>query len=64
MEQYGGFYDDNGNKINPDLSPRPQLCMSCRKNDLGGMEEILCTLNRLDQKDSDEFICGAYEVFK
>ena len=64
MEQYGGFYDDNGNAINPDLFPKPQLCMGCRKNDLGGMEEILCTLNRMDQKDSDEFICGAYEVLK
>jgi hypothetical protein len=28
---------------------------------MGGEEEILCLLNRNDQRDSDEFNCGAYE---
>ncbi len=63
MDSLDGFYDDEGNEINPDLIPNPQLCMSCKKKDWGGMEEILCNLNRLDQKDDDDFICYAYEQF-
>jgi len=56
-----GFYDDDGTKINPELVPKPSLCITCKKDDLGGEEEILCILNRHDQKDEDDFKCGAYE---
>jgi len=56
-----GFYDDDGNKLNPDLIPKPDLCLSCTKNE-DPNEEILCTLNRLDQADDDEFVCYAYEA--
>jgi hypothetical protein len=64
MDSINGFFTDDGEEINPDLIPIPHLCMSCKKKDWGGMEEILCTMNRLDQKGSDEFICGAYEGFE
>ena len=54
------FYDDDGTEINPDLIPKPSLCISCKKDGLPD-EEILCNLNRMDQQGKDEFICGAYE---
>ena len=62
MENINGFYDDNGNKINLDLVKKPWLCLLCKKEDMNDpMEHILCTMNRLDQRDEDEFKCGAFE---
>ena len=55
------FYNDDGSEVNPDLIPKPSLCISCRKDGLLGEEEILCNLNRMDQQGEDEFKCGAYE---
>jgi hypothetical protein len=54
------FYDDDGTEVNPDLIPKPLLCISCKKDGIRN-EEILCNLNRMDQLGDDEFICGAYE---
>jgi hypothetical protein len=60
-ENLSGFYDDNGNRLNPDLVFKPALCLSCR-HDNDPKEESLCILNRLDQaEDEGEFQCGAYE---
>ncbi|MBN1759098.1 MAG: hypothetical protein JW863_12310 [Chitinispirillaceae bacterium] len=60
-DDISGIYDDDGNKINPELVPKPSLCLLCRK-DNDPREEMLCTLNRLDQQDEEgEFLCGAYE---
>ncbi|RLD36904.1 MAG: hypothetical protein DRI89_15735 [Bacteroidetes bacterium] len=56
-----GYFDDDGNKLNPDLIPKPDLCLSCTKNE-DPNEEILCNLNRLDQDGDSEFICYAYEL--
>ncbi|MDG6028114.1 MAG: hypothetical protein E3K40_15725 [Candidatus Brocadia sp.] len=53
------FYDDDGTEINPDLVPKPSLCVSCKKDDDPG-EEILCILTRADQQDQAEFQCFAY----
>ena len=55
------FFNDDGTEVNPDLIPKPSLCVSCKKDELSGEEEILCNLNRMDQLGNDEFICGAYE---
>ena len=55
------FFDDDGTEVNSDLAPKPSLCISCKKDELSGEEEILCNLNRMDQQGEDEFICGAYE---
>ena len=55
------YYDDDGKEINPDLIPKPSLCITCRKNSMSGKEEILCNLTRADQQGETEFICGAYE---
>ena len=53
------FFDDDGNEINPGLTSKPSLCVSCVKDD-DPNEEILCTLNRLDQQDEDDFQCEAF----
>ena len=59
-DEISGIYDDDGNKINPDLIPKPALCVSCKKDDEPGEEEILCALNRFDQQGEEDFKCGAY----
>jgi hypothetical protein len=55
------FYDDDGTEINPDLIPKPPLCVTCKKDGISGEEEILCALTRADQQGEDEFRCYAYE---
>jgi hypothetical protein len=54
------FYNDDGTEVNPDLIPKPDICLICKKND-DSSEEILCTLNRMDQSDDIEFKCFAFE---
>ena len=54
------FYDDDGTEVNPDLFPKPGLCVICKKLD-DPDEEILCTLNRLDQRERAEFKCFEFE---
>ena len=53
------FFHDDGTEFNPDLIPKPSLCISCKKDELPN-EEHLCDLTRMDQQGSDEFICGSY----
>jgi hypothetical protein len=61
-EPISGIYDDDGNKINPNLIPVPGLCITCKSYHVEDWEEnMLCNLNRFDQRNSVEFICGAYE---
>jgi hypothetical protein len=59
-EHLHGFFQDDGTPINPELIPKPGLCILCRKDD-NPSEEIFCTLTRMDQRDSPEFICKAFE---
>lgn len=61
--QFLGFFNDDGTEINPDLVPKPGLCVTCKKDDDTDPEEnMLCILNRADQMEEDEeFKCGAYE---
>lgn len=54
------YFDDDGNEMNPDLIPKPALCVSCVKDEEPG-EEMLCNLNRLDQQGETDFKCGAYQ---
>ena len=53
--------NDDGTEINPDLVPKPDLCVSCKKDGQLGEEEILCNLTRADQQGEGEFRCEAYE---
>ncbi len=59
MEHISGYFHDDGTPFNPDLIPKPQLCLSCI-NDEDENQEILCNLTRLDQKNEKEFKCYAY----
>jgi hypothetical protein len=56
------FFDDDGSEINFDLIPKPDLCVTCKKNSLSGKAETLCQLTRMDQQGNNEFICDAYEM--
>lgn len=57
----GKYYDDDGTELNPNLYPKPTLCLSCVKNeDYDPEEEVLCNLNRLDHRNDDEFQCYTY----
>ncbi len=58
-----GFFNDDGTKINPELVPKPSLCLTCKQDDnIDPEENMLCILNRADQmNEGDEFKCGTYE---
>ena len=53
------YYDDDGNELDPSVIAMPKMCLMCEKKD-DASEEILCNLNRLDQKDEAAFKCGAF----
>jgi hypothetical protein len=60
-DEISGYYDDDGNKLNPDLVPKPGLCLLCA-NDEDPHELVLCNLDRLDQaEEKGEFKCGAFK---
>ena len=54
------YFDDEGNEMNPNLTSKPALCISCVKDE-DPKQEMLCNLNRLDQQGETDFKCGAYE---
>ena len=58
------YFDVEGTEINPDLIPKPYLCITCKKDKQSGEEEILCNLTRADQQGEKEFYCEAYEPEK
>ena len=55
------YFDDDGTEINPDLIPKPDLCISCSKDGLSEQEDFLCNMIRADQQGEAEFQCYAYE---
>jgi hypothetical protein len=59
----GKLYFDDGTEYNPDLYPKPNLCLVCKKN-ADPNEEMLCILNRMDQLDNNDFKCFAFEEDK
>lgn len=61
-EEINGFYDDDGNKVDPDIVPIPSLCVICKSHQVDDWEEnLMCLMNRFDQKDDTDFKCGAFE---
>ncbi|MDD5457899.1 MAG: hypothetical protein PHF37_00680 [Phycisphaerae bacterium] len=54
------YFNDDGSEINPDLIIKPDLCITCRNDDLSGEDEVLCNLTRADQDGEEEFHCEAY----
>jgi len=62
IEEINGFYDDYGQKVDPDTVPIPSLCIICKNYQVDDWEEnLLCLMNRFDQKDDKDFECGAFE---
>jgi hypothetical protein len=58
----GTYHDDDGTELNPDLYPKPSLHLSCDLNESDDPEdEVLCNLNRLDQRNEKEFLCYQYK---
>jgi hypothetical protein len=55
-----GLFDDDGYEINPELIKKPSLCLTC-VNDDEPNQELLCNMNRFDQKNDKEFKCFAYK---
>ena len=55
-----GFYLDDGTKVDPNLIPKPSLCISCIKDD-DPSEEVLCTLTKIDQRN-DSAYCGVLRL--
>ena len=42
--------------------PVPGLCLLCKSYDDTDQEEnMLCMMNRYDQRNKRDFVCGAYE---
>ncbi len=58
-KKINGIFDDDGNEIDMDLIEKPSLCLICKK-EYDPAEEILCNLNRFDQREEEEFICYAF----
>jgi len=58
--QIHGFFDDEGYEINTELIKKPSLCITCANND-NPNEELLCNMNRYDQRNDEEFKCFAYK---
>ena len=62
VEDISGLYDDDGNKIEPDSIPVPGLCIICKHHDSDFWEDnLLCLMNRNDQKNNPDFECGSFE---
>ena len=57
-----GIFDDDGYEIRRDTIKMQPLCLTCIKNYIDDWEEnLLCDMNRSDQKNEKEFKCGVYE---
>ncbi|PTN09613.1 hypothetical protein [Mangrovibacterium marinum] len=57
-----GFFDDDGSPIDPESVPVPGLCVICKMYQVDDPEEnLLCLMNRFDQRNDDDFQCGMFE---
>jgi hypothetical protein len=55
------YFDDDGTELNPDLIPKPHLCVACLKDELDDQDErVLCDLTRLDQSGEKDFVCHGF----
>lgn len=61
IEDISYFYDDDGNKIDSSTVPVPELCRQCKSNLIVDWDEnLLCLMNRYDQRTKATFACGAF----
>ncbi|NLU40538.1 MAG: hypothetical protein GXX78_16795 [Bacteroidales bacterium] len=62
LSEINGIYNDDGTRVDKESIPTPSLCMLCKSFYTEDAEEnILCLLNRNDQRNETEFKCGAFE---
>lgn len=62
FEALNGFFDSDGNKIDLNNIPIPNLCKICRNYQIKDWDEnLLCLMNRSDQRNSNDFKCGAFD---
>lgn len=55
------YFVVDGTEINPDLIPKPSLCVACAKEETPDeMERLLCDLTRLNQQEEVDFRCFAF----
>ncbi len=58
-----GLFNDDGSRIDIMNIPIPNLCKSCKKYQSDFWEDnVLCPLNRNDQREDQDFECGAFET--
>ncbi|WP_372776548.1 hypothetical protein [Mangrovibacterium sp.] len=58
----GGLFDDEGYPIDPESVPVPGLCVICKMYQIDDPEEnLLCLMNRHDQRNDVHFKCGMFE---
>ncbi len=58
----GGFFNDDGSPVDLRSIPIPSLCIICKSyHDENAEENLLCMMNRNDQRNNPDFICGAFE---
>ena len=55
----GRYFYDDGTEFDPDLIPKPDLCITCQK-DRNQSEVVLCNLTRGDQDGENTFKCYGY----
>lgn len=58
--QIHGIFNDDGYEINAELIKKPTLCLTCI-HDNDPDEELLCIMNRYEQRNEKEFKCYAYK---
>ncbi len=62
FDSVNGFFNDGGTKIDPETVPLPGLCVICKLHQTEDWEEnMLCVLNRNDQRNESDFECGMFE---
>lgn len=61
-DDISGIYDDDGTKLDPEMIPKPSLCITCRYDDEDGLERMKCLLTRNDQRIEEDFWCDAYSA--
>lgn len=62
MPFINGLYNDDGTKVTIENIPIPDLCLGCKSYLVDDWEEnLMCNMNRNDQRNDDYFECGAFE---
>ncbi len=62
LPDINGLYNDDGTKVVIENIPIPDLCLRCKSYLSDDWEDnLLCNMNRNDQRNDDHFECGVFE---